>query len=76
MVSFKDIMMNPNKSSLFNFLNIGRCILLMIPHNSFALCIVGFLEITWENNKCKVCKSSKMTEERCKYIFLCFYFIE
>lgn len=74
MFSFKDIMMNPNQSSSFNFLNICRYIILMIPHFSFLLCIAGFLEITWENNKCEVCNSPTMAKECRKYIFYAFLF--
>lgn len=48
-----------NEISLFNFWNIFRYITLIIPHFSYSSCIRGFLEITWENNRCKVCDMSE-----------------
>ncbi|CAH1731091.1 unnamed protein product [Aphis gossypii] len=45
-----------------SMLNIIRLILLMIPHFSYSMCICGFIQITWENNMCKICKSSNMIE--------------
>ncbi|XP_026821418.1 ATP-binding cassette sub-family A member 3-like [Rhopalosiphum maidis] len=53
-----DFIRNINKTSSFNTLNIIRLILLIIPHFSYSSCLVGFLLITWENNMCKVCKST------------------
>lgn len=77
----KDLIRENNKTSSFNTLNIIRLIVLIVPHFSYSSCISGFLQITWENNMCKVCKSPFM-DEKCKgkylYIFLfyanCHYF--
>ncbi|KAL5235297.1 hypothetical protein ACI65C_002707 [Semiaphis heraclei] len=61
----KDIIRDHNKTSSFNTLNIIRLIVLIIPHFSYSSCISGFLQIAWENNMCKVCKSP-VTIELCK----------
>lgn len=66
----KEIIREKNKIDSFNILNIIRLIILIIPHFSFSLCISGFLEITWENNVCKICKSPNMIEEcNSKFLF-------
>lgn len=56
-----------------NMWNIIRLILLIIPHFSYSMCICGFIQITWENNMCKICKSSDMIE-MCAGKYLCFLF--
>ncbi|XP_060873175.1 phospholipid-transporting ATPase ABCA3-like isoform X2 [Metopolophium dirhodum] len=58
----KDIIRDHNKTSSFNTFNLIRLIVLIIPHFSYSSCISGFLQITWENNMCKVCKSPLMNE--------------
>lgn len=56
---------NPNEdyTSPLNFWNILKYIALIIPHCSFTSCIEGFLKISWENNRCKVCKAPNMADE-------------
>jgi len=70
----KDLIREYNRISFFNTLNLLRLIVLIIPHFSFPLCLLGFLKITWANNMCKVCKSPKMIEV-CKGKFLFFFFL-
>lgn len=64
----KDLIRENNKTSSFNTLNIIRLIVLIVPHFSYSSCISGFLQITWENNMCKVCKSPFM-DEKCKDMY-------
>jgi len=71
----KDIIRERNTTSSFNTLNIIRLIVLIIPHFSYSSCISGFLQITWENNMCKVCKSPVMIEIcKSKYLYIHFFF--
>lgn len=62
MFILKDIINIENKTNPFNFWNIFKHITLIIPHFSYSLCIAGFLEITWENHRCEICKSPNMIE--------------
>lgn len=64
MYFLKPFIIEENKISIFNKWNIFRYVTLLIPHFSYSSCIAGFLEIAWENNRCKICNSRNM-EEAC-----------
>uniref|UniRef100_A0A2S2QYG5 ATP-binding cassette sub-family A member 3 n=1 Tax=Sipha flava TaxID=143950 RepID=A0A2S2QYG5_9HEMI len=58
----KDIIREKNQINPYNAWNIFRIITLIIPHFSYSACISGFVDISWENNRCKICKSPNMIE--------------
>lgn len=62
MYVLKPIFYIQNKEDPYNYWNIFRLISLIIPHFSYSSCLAGFLDITWENNRYKVCKSPDMLE--------------
>lgn len=62
MFFLKSIIIEENEKSLFNFWNIFKYVTLIFPHFSYSSCIAGFLQIAWQNNRCKVCKSPNMAE--------------
>lgn len=51
-----------NVENPFNFWNIMKHIILIVPHFSYSSCIAGFIQVAWENNRCKICKSLDMVE--------------
>lgn len=57
-----DAIREENKTNPYNYWNIFRYIVLIIPHISYSSCIAKFLQISWENNRCKICKSRDMLE--------------
>lgn len=63
--SLKDLIIYYNSINPFNTLNIMRIVSLIIPHFAYSACVAGFIKIAWENNMCKICKSS-FTAEKCK----------
>lgn len=62
MYFIKSYIIQQNKISLLNFWNIFRYVTLLIPHFSYSACIANFLEIAWENNRCKICHTRDMKE--------------
>lgn len=58
----RDIIRVENKINPYNYWNIFRHIVLIIPHFSYSSCIAKFLQITWENNRCKICKTPDVVE--------------
>jgi hypothetical protein len=70
----KDLIREYNKINSFNTLNLIRLSVLIIPHFAYSSCISGFIQIAWENNMCKVCKSPFIVE-KCKSKFLIFFFL-
>lgn len=46
---------------------------LTIPHFAYSACLAGFIKIAWENNMCKICKSS-FTADKCRSKYLIFFF--
>jgi len=72
--SLRDLIRYYNIINPFNTLNIIRIISLIIPHFAYSACIARFIQIAWENNMCKICKSS-FTAEKCKSKYLIFFFI-
>lgn len=53
----KDFMIELNAISPYNILNILRYASLIVPYFSFSSCIMGFLQISIENHKYKICDS-------------------
>ncbi|XP_060852919.1 phospholipid-transporting ATPase ABCA3-like isoform X2 [Rhopalosiphum padi] len=70
----KDLIREYNKINSFNTLNLIRLSVLIIPHFAYSSCISGFIQIAWENNMCKVCKSPFIVE-KCKSIERKSYFV-
>lgn len=62
MFLIKDIIIERNKQSPYNTWNIFRIITLIIPHFSYSACISGFVDISWKNSRCRICKSPNMIE--------------
>lgn len=58
----KEMIMNNNKITPFNFWNILKHIVFIIPHFSYSSSIAGFINISWKNNRFIVCNSSNMEE--------------
>ncbi|XP_050431314.1 phospholipid-transporting ATPase ABCA3-like isoform X2 [Adelges cooleyi] len=58
----KAILVKPDNE--VTWFHIVRYIVLLVPHFSYSSCIVGFVTISWENNRCKICKTPDM-EEAC-----------
>lgn len=57
-----DFLRQENTISPYNFWNILKHIVLIVPHISYSSIITGFINISWKNNRFKICKSSNMEE--------------
>ncbi|VVC36008.1 Hypothetical protein CINCED_3A013120 [Cinara cedri] len=58
----KDLLIIENLKTPYNFWNILKHIIFIIPYFSYSSSITGFIDISWKNNRFKVCKSSNMEE--------------